>query len=263
MINEKKRIYTVGLGVDSTASLILAQQQGIVPAAILFADTGGEKPETYHFKEILEQWILQSFDQPLVTVRHKRKRAGKECNSLEEMCIAGKDLPSIAYGKKSCSQDWKAKPIEKWVKNNITEDVVFAISYNADEMRRAVPYPGKIYPLIDAGWGRVECLAAIARSPLPMPCKSACFFCPSSPKKLVLELDRVHPDLAKRAVAMEENDTTSEKYKVKGLGRNWSWKSLLNGTDYVQPSLFESAPRDCSCTEAGVTLSEYWNQFNS
>ena len=40
-------IYSIGLGVDSTAALILASQQGISPRAIIFADTGGEKPETY------------------------------------------------------------------------------------------------------------------------------------------------------------------------------------------------------------------------
>lgn len=203
-------IYSVGLGVDSTASLILASQQGVKPAAIIFADTGGEKPETYHFKAILEKWIEKTFDQELVVVKAEMKRNGKNVKTLEEMCLAGHDLPSIVYGRKTCSQNWKGKPLEKWVKKNIGKDCVFAVSYNADETRRAVPYPGKIYPLIEAGWGRIECLQAIAKSPLPMPCKSACFFCPSTPKKAVIELARMHPELVKRAIAMEKM-TSSQK----------------------------------------------------
>jgi hypothetical protein len=254
-------IYSVGLGVDSTAALILAAQQGVNPAAIIFADTGGEKPETYHFKGILEKWIQDTFSQPLITVRNQRTRAGVVCNTLEEHCLAGHKLPSIVYGKKACSLDWKKKPVLKWCKENLPPPYIFAISYNADERRRAIPDSTKIYPLIDAGWGRLECLTAIARSPLPMPCKSACFFCPSSKKREVLDLARIHPDLAARAIAMEKNDTASNPETVQGLGRQWSWSEIIESRGGDQPSLFESAPRDCSCVEAGVTIAEYWKQF--
>ena len=40
-------VVSYGMGVDSTAMLIGMAQRSIRPDLILFADTGGEKPETY------------------------------------------------------------------------------------------------------------------------------------------------------------------------------------------------------------------------
>ena len=40
-------VVAYGLGVDSTAMLVEFAHRGIRPDLILFADTGGEKPETY------------------------------------------------------------------------------------------------------------------------------------------------------------------------------------------------------------------------
>ncbi|QDU97641.1 hypothetical protein Pla8534_54920 [Lignipirellula cremea] len=40
-------VVAYGLGVDSTAMLIGLQRRGVRPDLILFANTGGEKPETY------------------------------------------------------------------------------------------------------------------------------------------------------------------------------------------------------------------------
>ena len=53
-----------------------------------------------------------------------------------------------------------------------------------------------------------------------------------------------HPDLIERALALEANAETT---KVKGLGRNWSWKNLL-ATD----EMFDfPAVVDCDCYHAG------------
>jgi hypothetical protein len=38
-----------GLGVDSTAAMVLWDAHGIRPDGILFADVGGEKDETYAY----------------------------------------------------------------------------------------------------------------------------------------------------------------------------------------------------------------------
>jgi 3'-phosphoadenosine 5'-phosphosulfate sulfotransferase (PAPS reductase)/FAD synthetase len=43
-------VVAYGLGVNSTALLVEFVKQGIRPDLILFADTGGEKPETYAYQ---------------------------------------------------------------------------------------------------------------------------------------------------------------------------------------------------------------------
>ena len=40
-------VVSYGAGVDSTAMLVGLRRLGVVPDAVLFADTGGEKPATY------------------------------------------------------------------------------------------------------------------------------------------------------------------------------------------------------------------------
>lgn len=65
---------------------------------------------------------------------------------------------------------------------------------------------------------------AIRRHGLPQPGKSACFFCPSSKKHEVFDLAIRYPELAKRALAIEQN---ADLHSVKGLGRSYSWEDYL------------------------------------
>ncbi len=53
-------IVSYGAGVDSTAMVVWMRNSGYRPEAILFADTGGEKPETYAFIETMSTWLLQA-----------------------------------------------------------------------------------------------------------------------------------------------------------------------------------------------------------
>ena len=91
-----------GAGVDSTAMLVAMKRNGRMPGAILFADTGGEKPETYQYVEEIGPW-LRSWGAPQVTVVKKRPSARVSYDTLEGNCIANETLPSIAFGLHSCS----------------------------------------------------------------------------------------------------------------------------------------------------------------
>src|SRR3984885_8980269 len=52
-------VVAYGLGVDSTAMLIEFAMRGIRPDLILFADTGGEKPETYQYLKIIRPYLAR------------------------------------------------------------------------------------------------------------------------------------------------------------------------------------------------------------
>lgn len=47
-------VASYGGGVNSTAMLIGMQERGEIPNLIMFADTGGEKPETYAYLQRFE-----------------------------------------------------------------------------------------------------------------------------------------------------------------------------------------------------------------
>jgi hypothetical protein len=244
-------IVSYGAGTNSTAMLVGLHERGERPDFILFADTGGERPETYRHRDTVSNWC-ESVGFPRIVM--VRKEGNME--TLEENCLRVNMLPSIAYGFKSCSGKYKIQPQEKWANNNAQcKDVWKAggkvlklIGYDADEHHRAkIPEDKKYtyrYPLVEWDWGREECVEAIDRAGLPQPGKSACFFCPSSKPREILELSRTHPGLLARALAMEAN---AELTSVKGLGRSFAWRDLVRFNE-AQIDMFAHTPEiPCGC----------------
>ncbi len=92
-------VVAYGLGVDSTAMLIEFAHRGIRPDLILFADTAGEKPETYAYLPVIQEYLARVGFPAVVAVRYEPTRA--LYRTLEEQCLHTGTLPSLAYGGKS------------------------------------------------------------------------------------------------------------------------------------------------------------------
>lgn len=135
------------------------------------------------------------------------------------------------------------------------------IGYDAGETRRiqhAMPtdeanqkYKNH-YPLYSWGWTREECVRVIERAGLPKPGKSSCFFCPSMKKAEIIDLYENERDLFDRALAIERG-AAATLTSVKGLGRKWSWESLIDAyeeekaLDAAQISLFDFVETTGGC----------------
>src|SRR5436305_3690196 len=107
-------VVAYGLGVDSTAMLVEFARRAIRPDLLLFADTGGEKPETYAYLPTIQRYLAGAGFPPVVTVRYEPKRA--PYSSLEGQCLHTGTLPSLAYGGRSCSLKWKKRPQDAYVR---------------------------------------------------------------------------------------------------------------------------------------------------
>jgi hypothetical protein len=214
-------VVAYGMGVDSTAMLIGLHQRKIYPDAILFADTGSERPETYPYQAVMDGY-LKKIGFPPITVVRTRVRDFKNYppyHSLEENCLTNGTLPSVAFGwqRKTCSEKWKARPQQKWIKTFAPAQecwaagrkVLRAIGFDdtpADQKRRT--YADTIkddkfecwYPLQDWGWDRNRCIQEIEGAGLPVPCKSSCYFCPAMKPWEVRTLPRKY---LKRIVLIE------------------------------------------------------------
>jgi hypothetical protein len=262
-----------GGGVNSTAVLVGLAQIGVRPDLILFADTGGEKPETYQFRKTMNRWLFRH-DFPLIQTVVASTKTSK---SLEDQCLNNGTLPSIVFGWRTCSQRWKLEAQEKFINGwpmavdswGRGEKIVQIIGYHADEPWRIKDHSGPkadlAYPLVEWGWGQWECLEQLSSAGLPDPGKSACFFCPSSTKKEVISLSIRHPDLFFRAVHMESVAASSGKtHSVDGLGRHWSWKRLVELYDSGKidssgrkltgvslPVMADPDPIPCGCFDGG------------
>ena len=232
-------VVSFGGGTNSTAMIIGMYLHKIPIDLILFADTGGEQPHTYEFIETFNGW-LEKHGLPQITSVQYHDKDGNRL-TLEQECINSGTLPSIAYGFKRCSLKHKIGTQEKFCNNYQPCKEVWAsgqrvqkyIGYDAGERKRYEhsrkfneadkKYENR-YPLIeDWHWTRDDCIRAIQEAGLPLPGKSSCFFCPSMKREEIEALKRQHPDLYRRALAIEENAMPHLK-TVKGLGRNYAWK---------------------------------------
>ena len=246
-------IVAYGGGTNSTAMLVnlaIYGNEDDLPSLILFSDTGGERPETYEYVEMFSGWLVDHGLPEIITVRASI--------TLEEDCLNRKALPSIAYGFKTCSQRFKSQAQDKYINNwgpakkewSEGRKITKFIGFDADEPQRAKEFEDKKYtvryPLIEWDWGREECLQAICKEGLPQPGKSSCFFCPSMRPAEIRLLKSKHPDLAKRAIFMEEN-ARENLTTVKGLGRNWAWSDLLATDDMFEDEFHNSMEIACGC----------------
>lgn len=103
-------------------------------------------------------------------------------------------------------------------------------------------------PLVDWEWDQADCEAAIVRAGLPVPHKSACWFCPAMKKHEVIRLAKDEPGLFARAVAMERN-AKPNLGSVKGLGRNWTWEGIVKA-DASQLRMFvDTIDTPCMCDD--------------
>lgn len=192
-------VIAYGLGVDSTAVLVGLWKRGVRPDLILFADTGNEKQETYDYLPIINGW-LKSVDFPQVTVVRNVVQNFKHWppyKSLGENCLTNGTLPSLAFGFKSCSLKWKVTPQNKYCdlwqpaidcwESGFKVRKVIGYDAGPSDGKRYAQAKGMIddyyeywYPLIDWGWDRDRCKIEIASVGLPVPPKSACYFCPAT-----------------------------------------------------------------------------------
>ena len=207
-------VVSYGAGTNSTTLIIEMIRRGEPIDLIEFADTGGERPTTYEFLALFSEWVKLQIGIRIEIVRDHR--------TLEDDCLIRKALPSVVYGRKSCSLRFKRAAQRRYLRQNYKGiPVTSIIGFDAGEPWRAAPIEGNRYPLIEWGIDRKKCLRIIDKAGLPQPGKSSCFFCPNMKKHEILALP---PELQDRAISMERN---AKLDKMVGLGRTWRWEDLI------------------------------------
>lgn len=237
-----------GGGLNSTALLVKWTLDGNGPVdRILFADTGGERPETYEHIRRFSDWLVVNGQPPIEVIR----KGGRQ-ETLEEDVLRRSTLPSIAFGGfKTCSIKYKVQPqeqtINKWEmarrfwKNN--NKVIKIVGYGYEEQKRIAKArleDEKYYlrfPLNEWKVDRDGCVEIVKRAGLPVPGKSSCFFCPSTKKEEILALP---PELKARAIRIEVQAKEKGLKSIKGLGRYFSWQEFLDGKQDVPEAPAES-----------------------
>ena len=226
------RILSFGGGLQTTALAIMVAQGQVEVDAVVFADTGGEKPETYWY---IEEYIKPLFIEagvPYYTVTNPED--SHYGISLYDYFWRYRNIPALKG--RLCSNHFKARPITKFV----GKGAVQMIGFSAEEQHRAENpvHEGQSFPLIELGMTGLDCHRLIGDFGWPIPLKSSCFFCVFQRVWQWNWLKRVHPDLFQRAVALEANlydrkPQIREKFGLMGGRPLWKYAAGVQPEFYL------------------------------
>lgn len=245
-------VASYGAGTNSTAGLIDWVNNGKPLDLILFADTGGERPETYTYLTMFSSWLESKGYPRILAVSH--------FETLENECLRERRLPSKAFGFGSCSDKFKVRQQRNYIKQwqpaidawDRGEKIISLVFYDAGEAHRADNQKDLKgydieFPLLQKNILREGCVEIIKAEGLPQAGKSACWFCPSMKKHEIKLLQSQHPDLLARALTIERvgmDAVTSDT--IQGLGRHFSWERFLKQGDLF-PELFQEQYLEEAC----------------
>lgn len=219
------RGFSYGGGVQSTAALVLAAEGRIDFRHFYFANVGedSENPSTLDYVREIAMPYADAHGVEIVELR-KRLRDGSPQTLVERIEASARSIPipvrmgkDGAPGNRSCTAEFKIRVIEKELRRRgATKDdrAIVGLGISLDEWHRAgtpedprSPYQLREYPLIDQRIDRAQCSEIIRAAGLPVPDKSACFFCPFHTSEQWRLLAQRSPDLFEKACQLEEKMT--------------------------------------------------------
>lgn len=216
------RSFSFGGGTQSTAALVLAAEGRLDYRSFLFANVGedSERPATLTYVHEVARPFAEAHGLELLEVR-KRLRDGSTQTLIERIEATPRSIPipvrmspDGAPGNRTCTAEFKIRVIEKELRRRgATKELraTVGIGISTDEIERVgspedprSPYQLRDYPLIDLGLSRADCQRIIREGGLPLPPRSACYFCPFHTAEEWRRMAREEPELFARACDLED-----------------------------------------------------------
>ncbi|MEV6547931.1 phosphoadenosine phosphosulfate reductase [Streptomyces sp. NPDC051597] len=218
------RVFSFGGGQQSVAALVLAATGRISFPTFLFANVGAdsEQPETLRYFQEHAQPFAEKHGIELVELARigrsgpRRGETRTLLNDLERPESKSIDIPvhlnGGGPGSRKCTDRFKISVIARELATRgatETSPATVGIGISLDEIHRAnnrtrIPHEQVVYPLLDLGLRRTDCQRIIRKAGLPIPPKSACWFCPMKRPSEWHELRRNQPELFDQACALED-----------------------------------------------------------
>ena len=204
------RVLCLGAGVNSTALLILRVHNKVNFDIAIFADTGGEHPETYDYLNHTIKPFCERNKIELAFIKSEKP-------PLYDFYLSKKIIPVRIF--RHCTDHYKIQPLKKFcMKKFPTQNIVFLLGIDAGEKKRIKNQCGNFeYPLIELGLDREACKKLIMDEGLAVPQKSGCYFCPFTKKEGWINLLTKHRNLYLKAETLEKNNQRYPEIRLTSL----------------------------------------------
>lgn len=184
-------VWSCGGGTQSAAiAALIVLGELPKPAAAVIADTGREASATWRYYDNVLKPQLSKVGVDLVRLPHSF--FGPGWNTVDLLDGKGKPLMpmftnisgEIGQTRKYCSNEWKARPCERYYRSLGLKSGEIWIGFSSDEAHRwRAPDPdaawNQVYPLVERRMSRSECIALVTRRMgWPDPPRSSCSMCP-------------------------------------------------------------------------------------
>lgn len=254
MNHKKLRVLSLGAGVQSS-TLALLSEKGVIdkPDCAIFADTGWEPKKVYEWLGYLKSKL--SYPVHIV-------QKGNIKEDLIANIETGVRFASVPFftagggmGRRQCTNEYKLTPIKKKAKEildypvgkRIPEgSIEMLIGISTDEISRVKPsrvkYIKNMYPLIDLGMSRQDCINWMLENGYGEPPKSSCIGCP------------YHNNAHWYDMKINQPEEFSDAVKIDKLLRSNGARKGFDNVEYMHP---KRIPLD------EVNFNKYENQEKS
>lgn len=237
-----EKVFSFGGGVQSTAALVLAAQARLDYQTFLFCNVGedSEHPATLDYVRTIALQFARAHGVTLIELQ--KTRFGQPDTLYQQLTrpnsrsigIPVRMNGSGAPGNRACTADFKIRVVDKWLVERGAREVgaQVGLGISLDEFTRmrtntdkkTIAWKTLDYPLIDLRLDRAQCLEIIRRAGLPVPPKSACWFCPYHSLQTWQEMRQKQPVMFHKALELEK--TLNETRSRLNLDRVWLTRKL-------------------------------------
>ena len=214
----------MGAGIQTTALGIMVANGEVETDVMIFADTGGEHPDTYRHIRSFNAWLKER-GREIVTVKAKDGPLYDYVwnkSAVIPIRVGAANQPDVGLGRRQCTRQWKITPVIEYARALTDErPIIMQLGISIDETHRMKDSPDKDvireWPLIDLRMTREDCRRVILDAGMDEPRKSACYFCPLLGAEHFRTLAANEPELFEKAAALE--DRMNEREAAKGKGK--------------------------------------------
>lgn len=171
------QVWSCGGGLQSAAiAALMVRGELEKPGFAVMADTGRERETTWRFVRETLSPALASIGLELHIVPHSYATVDIFSGADGDTIIMPMHSSVGGILPKYCSNEWKTRPIQRWLREQGITDEIYWIGFSTDEIERC-RVSGHRYPLIEKRMSRNDC-AALCASMGWKPMRSSCWMCP-------------------------------------------------------------------------------------